>query len=51
MMDTLLRPLARRQGLVEEDAKNCYLTGDDSAAGLVDQLLGSSVMYRIAIEA
>ena len=35
---------------MELDAKNCYLTGEELTAGLFDQFLGSSMMYRIAVE-
>ena len=37
-----------RQGLLERDAENSYLVGDDFEAGPMDQLLGSSITYRIA---
>jgi hypothetical protein len=37
-----------RQGLLERDAENCYLAGDDLEAGLMERLLGSSMTYRIA---
>lgn len=38
-----------RQGLLERDAENSYLAGDELKAGLMEQLLGSSITYRIAI--
>ena len=38
-----------RQGLVERDAENAYLADDDVEAGAMEQLLGSSVTYRIAV--
>jgi len=38
-----------RQGLLERDADNSYLTGDDLEAGPMEQLLGSSITYRIAV--
>jgi hypothetical protein len=38
-----------RQGLLERDAQNCYLAGDDLEAGPMAQLLGSSITYRIAV--
>jgi hypothetical protein len=38
-----------RQGLLERDAENSTLAGDDFEAGPLDQLLGSSIMYRIAV--
>ena len=38
-----------RQGLLERDAENSYLSGDAVEAGPLDQLLGHSIMYRIAV--
>jgi hypothetical protein len=38
-----------RQGLLERDAENSYLAGDDVEAGPMDQLLGYSTTYRIAV--
>jgi hypothetical protein len=38
-----------RQGLLERDAENSYLAGDDLEAGPMDQLLGSSIIYRLAV--
>jgi hypothetical protein len=38
-----------RQGLLERDAENSYLAGDDLEAGPMEQLLGSSITYRIAV--
>jgi len=38
-----------RQGLLERDAENSYLAGDEVEAGPIDQLLGSSITYRIAV--
>jgi hypothetical protein len=35
-----------RQGLLERDAENSYLSGDGVEAGPLDQLLGHSMMYR-----
>ena len=35
-----------RQGLLERDAENSYLAGDDLEAGSMAQLLGSSITYR-----
>ena len=40
-----------RQGLLERDAENSYLAGDDIEAGAMEQLLGSSITYRIAVGA
>ncbi len=36
-----------RQGLLESDVENSYLTGDAFEAGPMKQLLGSSITYRI----
>jgi hypothetical protein len=38
-----------RQGLLERDAENSYLVGDELEAGPMEQLLGSSITYRIAV--
>jgi hypothetical protein len=38
-----------RQGLLERDAENSYLAGDGLQAGPMEQLLGSSITYRIAV--
>jgi hypothetical protein len=38
-----------RQGLLERDAENSYLSGDILEAGPLDQLLGHSITYRIAV--
>ncbi len=38
-----------RQGLLERDAENSYLAGDDLEAGSLEQLLGSAITYRIAV--
>ncbi len=38
-----------RQGLLERDADNSYLARDDLEAGPMEQLLGSSITYRIAV--
>jgi len=38
-----------RQGLLERDAEISYLAGDDLEASPMEQLLGSSITYRIAI--
>jgi len=37
------------QGLLERDADNSYLAGDELEAGPIDQLLGASITYRIAV--
>ena len=38
-----------RQGLLERDAENSYLAGDAIESGPMEQLLGSSITYRIAV--
>ena len=38
-----------RQGLLESDVENSYLAGDAFEAGPMEQLLGSSITYRIAV--
>jgi hypothetical protein len=38
-----------RQGLLERDAENSYLAGDGLEAGSMEQLLGSSITYRVAV--
>ena len=38
-----------RQGLLERDAENSYLAADAAQAGPLDELLGHSITYRIAV--
>lgn len=38
-----------RQGLLERDAENSYLAGEAVDEGPMDQLLGHSITYRIAV--
>ena len=38
-----------RQGLLERDAENSYLAGDAVEGGSLEQLLGHSITYRIAV--
>jgi len=38
-----------RQGLLERDVDNSYLAGEAVEAGPMEQLLGSSITYRIAV--
>jgi len=38
-----------REGLLDRDAENSYLAGDALEAGPMEQLLGSSITYRIAV--
>ena len=52
LTQTLARRIGRfleRQGLLESDAENSYLAGDDLEAGPMEKLLGSSITYRIAV--
>ena len=52
LTDTLARRIGRyleRQGLLERDAENSYLTADGFETGPMDQILGSSITYRIAV--
>ena len=49
---TIARRVGRfleRQGLLERDAENSYLSGDGVEGGRLDQLLGHSITYRIAV--
>ncbi len=49
---TIARRVGRfleRQGLLERDAENSYLSGDAVEGGPLDQLLGHSITYRIAV--
>jgi hypothetical protein len=51
LTQTLARRIGRyleRQGLLERDAENSYLAGDEHQAGPMEQLLGSAITYRIA---
>jgi len=52
----LAQTIARRvgryleyQGLLERDAENSYLSSDAVTGGPMDQLLGHSITYRIAV--
>ena len=38
-----------RQGLLERDAENSYLMGDDIESGPMVQLQGASITYRVAV--
>jgi hypothetical protein len=52
LTQTLARRIGRhleRQGLLERDAENSYLAGDGLETGPMEQLLGSSITYRIAV--
>ena len=51
LTQTLAQRISRyleRQRLLERDAENSYLAGDALEAGPMEQLLGSSITYRIA---
>ena len=37
------------QGLLERDAENSYLAGDDLESGPMEQLQGTSITYRVAV--
>ena len=52
LTQTLAKRIGRhleRQGLLERDMENSYLAGDDVEVGAMEQVLGSSITYRIAI--
>lgn len=52
LTQTLAQRIGRyleRQGLLERDAEHAYLVGDDLEVGPMEQLLGSSFTYRIAV--
>ena len=52
LAQTLAQRIGRfleRQGLLERDAENSYLAGEAVEAGPMEQLLGSSITYRIAL--
>ncbi len=49
---TIAQRVARfleRQGLLERDGENSYLASDPAQEGPMDQLLGHSITYRIAV--
>ena len=45
----LIGRFLERQGLLERDAENSYLTGDTVDDDPMSQLLGHSITYRIAV--
>ncbi len=52
LTQTIARRVGRyleRQGLLERDAENSYLASDAVTGGPMDQLLGHSITYRIAV--
>ena len=52
LSQTIARRVGRyleRQGLLERDAENSYLTTDAVPQDLINQLLGHSITYRIAV--
>ncbi len=40
-----------RKGLLERDMENSYLAGDGVVVGAIEQVLGASIPYRIAVGA
>jgi hypothetical protein len=52
LSQTIARRVGRyleRQGLLERDAENSYLTTDAVSEDSMNQLLGHSITYRIAV--
>ena len=52
LTDALARRVGRyleRQGWLARDAENTYLAGDGLDAGPMDELMGASITYRVAI--
>ena len=52
LTQTLAQRIGRyleRQGLLEREEENSYLAGDAVEADPMDQLLGASITYRIAV--
>ena len=52
LVHTIAQSVARfleRQGLLERDGENSYLASDPGDEGPIDQLLGHSIIYRIAV--
>ena len=52
LVHTIAQRVARfleRQGLLERDSEYSYLAADPAQAGPMDQLLGHSITYRIAV--
>jgi len=52
LTQTLAQRIARHlgcQGVLERDAENSYLAGDELEGGTMAQLLGLSITYRIAV--
>ena len=41
--------LLERRGLIERDAENAWLSGDSGEVGALDDLIGHSITYRIAV--
>ena len=41
--------MLEKRGLIERDAENAWLSSDPSLAGPLDDLIGSSITYRIAV--
>jgi hypothetical protein len=52
LTQTIVRRIGRfleRQGLLERDAENSYLAGDELESGAMERLMGLSITYRIAV--
>ena len=41
--------MLERRGLIERDAENAWLSGDSGEVGALDDLIGHSITYRIAV--
>ena len=41
--------LLEKRGLIERDCENAWLSGDMAQAGSLDDLIGHSITYRIAV--
>ena len=41
--------MLERRGLIERDAENAWLSGEPGEAGALDDLIGRSITYRIAV--
>ena len=42
-------PLLERRGLIERDAESAWLSADATQGGSLDNLIGNSITYRIAV--
>jgi len=41
--------MLEKRGLIERDAESAWLSGDTGEAGALDDLIGHSITYRIAV--